>query len=73
MGFRRWLIFLACVIIPLILLAAGLRAVQGPYSFSCRARHDGFAIIYTSETSGGSKAFGIPFGECPARIITGHD
>ena len=72
MGFRRWLIFLVCLIIPLLLLAAGLRVTQGPYSIACQARHDGFALIWTSESSGRSTPFALPFGECPDRLIPGH-
>jgi hypothetical protein len=63
-GFRRWITFLLLVTVPLVGLGGLLRLTQGPYTFACQPRHDGFAIIVTSESSGASNAYSIPFGEC---------
>jgi hypothetical protein len=64
MGFRRWLMFLVLVTVPVVALGAVLRTTQGPYAFACQKRHDGFAIIVTSLDSGVSNAYSVPFGEC---------
>jgi hypothetical protein len=64
MGFRRWITFLVLLTLPLAGLGGLLRLTQGPYSFSCQTRHDGFAIVITSESSGQSNAYGIPVGGC---------
>jgi hypothetical protein len=64
MGFRRWLIFLLLVTLPVVALGAVLRSSQGPYTFACESRHDGFAVIVTSVSSGVRDAYSIPFGEC---------
>jgi hypothetical protein len=47
-----------------VALAGVLRVTQGPYTFACQPRHDGFAIIVTSLDSGASNTYSIPFGEC---------
>lgn len=69
MGFRRWLMFLILVTVPIVALGAVLRTTQGPYTFGCQPRKDGFAIVVTSLDSGASSFYSVPFGECPDRIL----
>jgi hypothetical protein len=69
MGFRRWIMYLLLVTVPVVALGLILRSSQGPYTFGCQARHDGFAILVTSLDSGATSAYAIPFGECPDRIL----
>lgn len=69
MGFRRWFVFLVLITAPVVALGLVLRTSQGPYTFGCQPRHDGFAVIVTSIDSGASNAYSVPFGECPDRIL----